>query len=815
MVHGDTAFLSTFPPRRCGIATFTHDLAGAIARAEPSSGTAILAMTDADDPQVYPECVRVEIRKDVRSDYVSAAGWVNDSRIRAVSIQHEYGIFGGDDGEHVLDFVSRLDVPAIATLHTVLKSPSPRQRSIVEELSRRCARLVVMSEIGVRLLAESYGIAGARVVCVPHGIPDLPRGDSAPHKATVGAAGRRLLLTFGLLNPNKGIETVIRAMPRLVERFPDLMYMVVGATHPEVRRRHGEAYRESLEAEAKALGVSQHVVFRNRFVDFDELCSHLQAADIYVTSYLNEAQSTSGALAYAMGAGAAVVSTPYWHAQEWLAEGRGRLFPVGDVDRLVEVVDSLLSNETELQSLRAAAYEFTRPMTWARVGETYAALINEVTAAATTARPRAVAVDVTAEHVGSREVEEAPERRRGRPAPALIARSASQRFLPELRLDHLLRLTDDTGIIQHATFSVPSRSTGYCVDDNARALLVVLLANRFDASAAAERLIPRYVSFLHHCQREDGRFHNFVDYSRVVESHIGSQDCIGRALWALGATVRMSSDEGVRSLARSMFNRAVGPAVEFGPRGQALAIMGLAEIHRTDPESHETRGAIEALATSLCERFDREAEEGWRWFEPLLTYDNALIPLALFTASDLLGDREHLRVASESLQFLEELCFPGGRGPLRLIGNRGWHQRGREALRPESDEQPIDAAAFVLAFRGAFLATGDRRYLRRMRESFEWFLGGNRLGLPLYDESTAGCRDGLGIREASQNQGAESTVSFLTALLTVLESSRVDLPRDLALSQARDERATRASAAPRNGSAASDPMRTLTPRPVV
>ncbi len=798
MVHGDTAFLSTYPPRRCGIATFTSDLARSIAAAEPSSGTAILAMTDDVDPQVYPQCVRVEVRKSVRGDYGSAARWVHESGARAVSIQHEYGIYGGDDGEHVLDFISGLDVPAIATLHTVLKSPSARQRSIIEEMSRGCARLVVMSAIGARLLEESYGIAGDKVVSVPHGIPDLPRGDSAPHKARVGAAGRRLLLTFGLLNPNKGIETVIRAMPRLVERYPDLLYMVVGATHPEIKRRHGETYRESLEAETRALGVSDHVVFRNMFVEFDELCSHLQAADIYVTSYLNEAQSTSGALAYAMGAGAAVVSTPYWHAQEWLAEGRGRLFPVGDVERLVETIDSLFSNESELQAIRSAAYAFTRPMTWARVGETYARLIRNVTG-----------------EVSGTVALEAADERRGRRVPALLPRpeSVGARVLPELRLDHLLRLTDDTGIIQHATFSVPSRVTGYCVDDNARALLVVLLANRHQPSPLAERLVARYVSFLHHCQREDGRFYNFVDYSRVVESRIGSQDCIGRALWALGATVRMAADQGIRSLARDMFNRAIRPAVGFGPRGQALAILGLAEIHRGDPTSHETRADLGALADALCARFEREADEGWRWFEPLLTYDNALIPLALFSAFDLLGDREHLRVASESLRFLDEVSFRGGKGPLRLVGNRGWHQRGRAELRSESDEQPIDAAAFVLAFRGAFIATGDQRYLRRMRESFDWFLGGNRLGLRLYDDSTGGCRDGLGISEASQNQGAESTVSFLIALLTVIESSTLDRSRDLLVGEERGERAKRRVTTQRNGVAAPEVVRSFTPRP--
>lgn len=759
------AFVSTYPPRLCGIATFTRDLAQAVAAADRKVGTTILALTDqtesAADAHAFPECVRFEIRRGVKDDYASAADFVNYSDIRLVSIQHEYGIFGGDDGSHILDFLSRIRVPSIATLHTVLKSPSRLQRAIVEEMAQRCGRLVVMSKIGARLLAQSYDVPADKVVLIPHGIPDLPRDDTLQHKERVGAAGRRMLLTFGLLSPNKGIETVIRALPRLVKRFPDLLYFVVGATHPEVKRRHGEEYRHSLQREAHALGVADHVVFRNQFVTLEELCGYLQAADIYVTSYLSEAQSTSGALAYAMGAGTAVVSTPYWHAQELLAEGRGRLFPIGDVSALAQTLDALLSNESELQAVRAAAYAFTRQMTWPRIGETYAALAEQV-------------------------LQEAGPQRRERAAPAPDLAPTRDSNLPEPSLDHLLRLTDDTGIIQHATYTVPARRTGYCVDDNARALLVALLAHRVTGSLEAKRLITVYLSFLHYCQREDGRFHNFVDYNRVVEPNIGSQDCIGRALWALGETVHMAPDEGSRRLAREMFDRAITSVREFGPRGQALAIMGVEAILRVEPDNAAVRATLEILAANLCRRYEQEAETNWQWFEPTLTYDNALIPLSLFSASRVTGNRLHLRVARESLAFLEGICFAeaaherdgdgratrnGDRRPghLTLIGNRGWHERGRAEGKPEADEQPIDAAAFVLAFRGAYLATGNRRYLRRMRESFDWFLGANRLGLWLYDFSTGGCRDGLGVRDVSQNQGAESTVSFLTALLTMLD----------------------------------------------
>jgi glycosyltransferase involved in cell wall biosynthesis len=729
--EGRIAFVGSYPPRRCGIATFTKDLATGIATADPALRPMVLAMTEPEGEHAYGAEVEYEIRERVRADYVRAAELVNYSDARLVSIQHEHGIFGGDDGAYIIDFVAALRRPALVTLHTVLKSPSPSQRAVVRRIAHEAAATVVMSRVAADFLTTSYGVDPARVRVIPHGIPTITRAPKSA-KAKFGVADRRVMLSFGLLGPNKGIETVIRALPALVERFPDLVYFVVGATHPTIVRHHGEAYRISLEREAEQLGVREHVVFRDQFVTTEELCAYLQAADVFVSAYRNEAQVTSGALSYAMGAGAAVVSTPYWHASELLADGRGLLFPFGDHRALATAVGSLLGEPRELDRVRAAAFEMTRGMTWPQIGKSYVEL------------GRAVIANI--------------------PAKTGRQPSSSPSSLPELRLDHLVRLTDDTGVIQHATFTVPARTSGYCVDDNARALIVALHADREVASPVSKRLVTTYLAYLQHAQTERGDFDNLTSYARQVAVGSGSEDCLGRALWALGSTVHLAADAGCRRLARQMFERALPRSSEVGPRGSATTILGLAEFLRAEPEHAGARAAIGALGARLLSRYQEGSSVDWHWFEPSLTYDNALLPLALFELWRIDGDRASLRVARESLDFLEGICF--GESGLALVGNAGWHSRGGK--RPHADEQAIDAAAFVLAFRGAYLATSDRHYLVRMRQAFAWFLGANRLGVPLYDSDSGGCRDGLCETEVNANQGAESTICFLLALLEIL-----------------------------------------------
>jgi len=731
------AFVGTYSPRRCGIATFTADLTFSVAAPDRRVLPMVLAVTEPSGKYQYPAEVKFEIRQNIKADYARAAEFINYSDVRLVCIQHEYGIFGGDDGGYILDLVRALRVPAVVTLHTVLKRPSQNQAAIVRNLSERCAQLVVMSQIAKHLLESSYAVRGSKVRVIPHGIPVMDETcDQQALKAEFGVAGRRLLLTFGLLNPNKGIETVIRALPAVVRRFPDVVYFVVGATHPAVVRRDGEAYRTLLELEAEKLGVREHVVFRGQFVSADELRKYLQAADVFVSPYLNEAQVTSGALSYAMGAGAAVVSTPYWHADELLSGGRGCLFPFGDHGALSRTLLALFGSPAELRRVRAAAAEFTHSMAWPRIGDEYFAIVR------------------AAAHSAAHE-----------PALGRAAQALAVSPLPELCLDHLRRMTDDTGMIQHAAYTVPARRTGYCVDDNARALIVAVHADRIQGSEDTRALVTLYLSYLHGSQQPDGTFRNFMSYERVLDSAPASDDCIGRAIWALGVTATLAANEGCRLLARDMLARALSHSRDLGPRGTAHAVLGLVSVLAAEPGRAEERRMLDGLVSKLLDTYQANSTDEWRWFESALTYDNAILPFALFAAYSVTGERTTLRDARESLEFLEEMCFGGDH--LQLVGNIGWHSCGGE--KASADEQAIDATALVLAFGRAYAVTNDTHYLHRMRQAFAWFLGANRLGLPLYDFSTGGCRDGMGVAHVNQNQGAESTVCFLLALLEMLE----------------------------------------------
>jgi len=733
------AFLGTYPPRRCGIATFTRDLSQAVRSTNDSVHTPILAISNRAGRDEYPDPVSFELRQAVKADYVRAAQFINYSDVDAVSIQHEYGIFGGDCGRYVLTFMRTLKKPSIVTLHTVLDDPTQAQREVVCGMGEQCQKFVVMSELAGQLLNRFYGIAAEQIVRIPHGIPDLSMDEQEQHKHKFGVEKRRMLLTVGLLNPNKGIETIIQALPEIVKNFPDVVYFVVGQTHPEVKKQLGESYRIELERQAERLGVREHVVFRNKFVGLEELCDYLQATDIYLTPYLNKKQITSGTLAYAMGAGAAVISTRYWDAEQHLAQGRGRLVDFCDSRGFAEQIVELFSDPNQLKTVRKSAYDYSREATWSQVGQSYLK-IAQSTKTTSSAEPKA----------------QSPK--------AWLRRGSG---LPELRLEHVKRLSDDTGIIQHATYSIPRRDSGYCVDDNARALVVALQAYHQDGSPETIDLITKYLSYLQYAQMDDGRFKNFMNYDRSVAPETGSEDCFGRAVWALGCAVRLAPEHGIRHLAQQMFLKSIDAYPTIGLRGAANAIFGIVSYLQSEPDnaSKRAREKLEAYVDQILNSYRNNANDRWQWFEETLSYDNALLPCALFKAHGVLPSAETLTVAQESLSFLEKNCFSGDL--LCLIGNKGWFPRN--GPKATCDEQPLDATAFVLAYSAAYSETHNEHYLDRMRVAFDWFLGANRVGVPLYDFSTAGCHDGLQETSLNENQGAESTLSFLLALLAIWE----------------------------------------------
>ncbi len=738
------AFVSSYPPRKCGIATFASDLAGAIA-AETASASAepfvkIVAMSDRLGEYEYGADVLTEIFQPRRDHYRNAAEVINTSRIDHVSLQHEYGLFGGEDGAYIIELLDQIDVPVVTTLHTVLSDPTDSQRSVLSEICRRSATVVVMAERAKSILQDTYGVSRDRVEMIHHGVPDLPFGDTEPFKQRFGLSGRPMILTFGLLSPGKGIETMLDAMARVVLEHPDAVYVILGETHPGVRRDAGELYRISLERQAVELGIEKNVQFHNRYVSKADLREYLLAADCYATPYLAKEQITSGTLAYALAAGKAIVSTPYWHAQELLAGGRGRLVEFGDADGFAHALCDWLSDREGLLSVRRSAYEFGRTMTWSTVAQRY--------------------VDTFGRAAGEEAV------------PAIAAtpdRKVLMRLsLPELRLKHLFTMTDDTGILQHARYCTPDRTHGYCTDDNARALIVAAMAWSIFQDERVIAPMRTYLSFLSYAQTHNtGRFRNFMSYERRWLEEVGSDDSQGRAIWALGYLVSHAPNESIRALATEMFQRCEPTFDDLHyPRSWAFSILGLHYYLRHFADDGGMRERLSRLATRLNKAFEAYESKDWPWCEDPLTYDNGRLPQALIIAGTDL-DRKDLRSRGlSSLRWLVDLQTTP-QGNLSLIGSNGWYPK--EGERARFDQQPLEPAAMIGACKAAFRASEDAKWLGVMRRCFEWYVGRNDLEVSMVDFKTRGCFDGLESQGTNKNQGAESLLSWLLSLLTMHE----------------------------------------------
>ncbi len=747
------AILGSYVPRRCGIATFTHDVATSInlhACGEPRPrrrGVQVVAMNDRDGHYKYGDEVIVEINQHRREDYRNAADVLNTSRVEAVSLQHEYGIFGGDCGDYLFELLDRLRKPFVPTLHSVVSEPTVKQRQVLERICAMSTAVVVMASRARMLLNEVYGVPLERVKLIPHGVPDVPYGDTVPFKERFGLAGRQMILTFGLLGPGKGIEMTLDALGAIAGDFPDVAYVVLGVTHPAVVRESGELYRISLERRAVELGIQKNVLFHNRYVSNEDLREYLQAADIYVTPYRNKEQITSGTLAYALAAGNAIISTPYWHAQELLANGRGRLVDFGDVDGLTAALRKLLQNDAEREEVRRAAYAFGRAMIWPRVAEQYMSVM---------AHARRTFAD-TARRL-------------------LTEQKAMMRMsLPEPLLDHLFTMTDDTGMLQHALYATPDRRHGYCTDDNARALIVASMAwSLFQDERVLSRL-HTYLSFLHFAHiPQTGRFRNFMAYDRHWLEEDGSDDCQGRTIWALGYLISHAPNDSTRRLATDLFHSAVASLDTLqSPRSWALSILGLHYYLRHFSGETDVRTKKGELADRMNAAFDAHATHDWPWFEDVVTYDNGRLPQAMIIAGVQLERRELVDRGLHILRWLFEKQT-AHEGHLSVIGNQGWLRKSGE--RTQFDQQALEPAALIGACKAAYRASGDGKWLVEMRRCFEWFVGRNDLGLSLIDFKTRGCHDGLAVSGVNENQGAESVLSWLLSLLIMHEMQTGDAP---------------------------------------
>jgi len=740
------ALIGNSLPRRCGIATFTTDLQEAISTSRSNLETRIVAMSDRGQAYDYPSSVAFQIEDGDIKDYMHAADFLNAGGFDVVCLQHEFGIFGGEAGGHILVLLSRLTMPVVTTFHTVLANPNAAQRAVMEHIVDTSSKVVVMANKGRELLRSVYEVPDDKIEVIAHGIPDVAFVGPDAAKARLGFSGRSVILTFGLLSPNKGIEVVIDAMPSILERRADAVYVVLGATHPNLVRDQGEAYRESLMARVRELGVEDHVVFLDQFVDQPTLLEFISMCDVYVTPYLNEAQMTSGTLAYSFGLGKPVVSTPYWHASELLADGRGVLVSFGDAAGIGNEIAQLLTDDPRRQAMRERAYAASRSMTWERTAERYITAFEN------------------ARHGHSLKVI-------ARTEPVAIAPLGP--VMPAMHTGHFLSMCDDTGLFQHAVHSVPDRSHGYCLDDNARALLLACALNNPGEQRLSEVLTARFAAFVQHAWNPDTRrFRNFMGFNRTWLEDQGSEDSHGRTLWALGEAARGDASPSRRRWAAALFVQALRTAESIrSPRAWAFILLGLDAYCTAAPDDLHATAVRHSLADRLMSCLALVETSDWVWFEEGLAYDNARLPQALLLTGMATQAPGYVAAGLRSLRWLmTQQTAPAGH--FRPVGTAGF---GELRQHPRTfDQQPVEATATIAACLTAWRADGDTEWKAMATHAFAWFLGSNDLSLALVDPQTGSCRDGLHPDRANENRGGESVVCYLLGLAEIRQLARVN-----------------------------------------
>ncbi len=727
------AFLGNYLPRRCGIATFTTDIFKSFQSEYPDAEGFVVAVTDRKGEYDYPGEVRFEFQEQDESTYIKAADFLNAQNPEIVCLQHEYGIFGGNAGEYILTLLQRLKMPIVTTLHTILKDPNDDQRRVMMALSNVSSRLIVMSQMGKQILMDTFGISEEVIDINPHGIPDMPFVDPHFYKNKFHLEDKKVILTFGLLGPNKGIENVIRALPKVAEQYPDFIYLIVGATHPNLIRHEGEKYREGIAQLALDLGVEDKIRFVNDFLELEDLKELIGAADIYFTPYLFEAQITSGTLAYAFGCGKAVISTPYWHAKEMLADGKGILVPFNDPEAIATSLVDLLTNDSYRNNMRLKAYMAGRDTTWSNVIQKYSTTFSKARI-------------------------QRNERKQ------LEYNLSPNLDLPEINLEHLINMTDSTGLFQHARYNFPNFKEGYCTDDNARALILTIMLEKlgFEHSKLSW-LKSTYAAYIDYAFNEkSSSMHNFMSFDRKWMEISGSDDSHGKTVWATGFTIANTKDPDLKAWAMLIFERIVRQIPKMtSPRGWAFAMLGIHYYNEQfQGDLQVSRIQIE-LANRLAKLYKAVATDDWCWFEENMTYDNALLSHAMLTAGADLESEEFTLIGLKTLTWhMSMQTAPNGY--FRPIGNNGFWKKGSEV--PFFDQQPLEAQCAITTCLAAYKLTQDIKWKIKAETAYEWFLGHNELGVTVANVNTGACNDALHADRLNQNQGAESTLAWLISL---------------------------------------------------
>lgn len=732
------SFISSYIPRQCGIATFTNDLATSFKKLRNgvNLNVSVTALNDVPEGYKYPSEVKFEIKDKSSNDFKEAAYYLNLSDKDIINLQHEFGLYGGEAGSHILYLLENLKKPVVTTLHTVLEHPDDDQLKVMQEINRYSSYMVVQSEKAQGMLSNVYGVPREKIKFIPHGAHDVPFLDTTYYKDKFQLTEKKVILTFGLLSPGKGIEDVINALEIVVKTNPDISYIILGATHPHVRKQYGESYRNNLENLVKKKGLENNVIFINRFVNTEELLEFLLMSDIYVSPYHNMEQIVSGTLTYALASGKAVVSTPYWYAQELLRDEKGVLYSFQEPESLSNSLTELLNDENKRNRLRRNAYEAGRKMIWPEVAGRYYDIFQKAAAEYT---------------INTTSLMKSPKYRH---MPSL----------PEVNLSHLRNITDTTGILQHSVFSIPNRNEGYCIDDNCRALLVIILNKYLFRDPLADQLLYTYLSFIHYAYNsETGLFRNFMSYDRKWLDDKGTEDSNGRTMFVLGYFIKNAENHSHLALCKMLFDASLKSMEKFGSlRAMAHIIMGCIFYLQKFSGAREVKRICERMLESLYERYMENSTESWKWFEDSLTYDNARLSQALLMGGIYFKNSNYLYSGLESLTWLFDVIYDKERNFVSLVGNDGWYKKNGEKSR--FDQQPVEIPSIIDACYQAYLITEDMEWINKIGITFSWFLGNNERQEPMYDFTTGGCYDGLTAALTNQNQGAESTVSWLTSL---------------------------------------------------